>query len=181
MQHSQRAPASGTKRADAMSKAKMLLSRLSSSEHGYLRKLAEAGLIDFPSIEAVIKEVVADRFRLARQLLDLAKAGSTTGVSGRRLISTCYYSMFHACRAVILLHGYVDRNDHEKMPQEIEKVLPGVGLSAVLEAMVSRRRCADYDPYIDFDPAPEAAAAITSAETMLSALEAFLNTAGVTL
>ena len=88
-----------------MSDKKMLISRITASEHAYLRKLHDAGILKFEDIKRVIDEVVVDRFKLARELFRCAgQMAQTTDGLRRRIISTCYYSQYHACRAIILNH-----------------------------------------------------------------------------
>jgi hypothetical protein len=164
-----------------MSKQKKLISRITSSEHAYLRRLHDAGLIDFANIDTIINEIVVDRFNLARQLLGHAKSMATgSEILARRTITTSYYSQYHACRAVVLFHDKIDRgDDHEKLPGIMERILPGRGLEVALKGMLSRRRCAEYDPYLDFDPIVEAGTALAETEHLLASLELFLRSVGV--
>jgi uncharacterized protein (UPF0332 family) len=162
--------------------AKRLLSRMTAAEHAYLRKLADAGLVDFAAVEAVINEIVADRIGLAREFLQQARSfGLATPGSQRRTISACYYTQYHAGRAVLLFSEKVDRDDHDKMPKFLETVFPGRAIGRALDQMRTRRRSVDYDPYLDFDLAAESRDALNTANTFLEACEAFLKAAGVPL
>jgi uncharacterized protein (UPF0332 family) len=102
-------------------------------------------------------------------------------VAQRRVISACYYSQFHAARAIVLFHDKVDYSDHKELPKRIEAVLPGRGLSSFLQVWLEIRRTADYDPYPEFDPNSEAQRALTETEQFLNASGAFLKTAGVAI
>jgi len=160
---------------------KQLLSRIKPSENDYLRKLAGVGFVDIAQIDAVINEVVADRMRLARQILDGAKSiGLASDMAQRKTVSACYYSQYHAARAVVLFVDRVDRDDHEKLPNHMDKIFPRTTIGGSLSTMLDRRRCVDYDPYLStFDLAAESAGMVAQTEAFLQPIEAFLRAAGV--
>ncbi len=161
---------------------KRLFCRITAVELAYLHKLKDAGLIDFAHVEAVIAEAVVDRMRLARQLYEHAKSfGTSTDAGQRRTVSVCYYSEYHAARAVVLFNDKVDRDDHNKMPKNLERIFPGTGVGSALAAMLTARRNVDYDPYLTFDLATESATALPNTDAFLKSCETFLRAAGVNL
>lgn len=140
-----------------------VIGRLTQSEYGLLRELTDDQALDAASLEAAVGEVVEDRFRLAKGMIEAAGvlAGSQNELVRRSAISRSYYGAYHAARATVFAIRRRDEDDHEELPKLADAVLDGrLVVGDTLTELKRLRREADYSPY----PGPSAETEYETAE-----------------
>jgi uncharacterized protein (UPF0332 family) len=158
---------------------KQLFLKLKRSQYAYLRSLSDVGLVDLEDIDAIISQIVQDRLGLGEEFLREAKGLSPqSDITRRVMISHCYYTQYHAARAVILHVHRQDCDGHDQLPVEIEKVL-GTGPTDVLKRLRDKRNQVMYEPYVDLDLLADVTAALTESEGFLNACKTLLRKRGL--
>jgi hypothetical protein len=89
--------------------------RISSERYGLLCDLAGKGLFPLTELERIVEEFTIQRYNLAKNFHESAKAISINAdVDARNVISRNYYAMFHSARAVIFHFYRYDEEKHEE-------------------------------------------------------------------
>jgi hypothetical protein len=98
----------------------------------------------------VIEQITMDRFRMGEGIHDMAQDLLTTGIMTehryRAVISRNYYAMYQAGRGVVFHTLRRDIDQHERMAEEIRKIL-GDAASDALNEWRRLRNEVDYSPY----------------------------------
>lgn len=123
-------------------------------------------------------EISRVRFDHAKECLTDAKL-LLAGESYRSAANRAYYTVFHAMRAVLALDG-VDMKHHSGSISEFRRryIKSGIfdaSLSDLISELSSMREGSDYNDFFIVSKA-ETIEQVQSAETFLTAVEAYLNT-----
>lgn len=158
--------------------------RLSKTEYGVIRHFViEEGLVDNSQIEQIIEQVTIDRFNMGKAKIEFARTlDNNKSEACKVVITLCYYSMYHSCRAAIFHTHRNDVDAHDRVASEIERII-GEHLRDTLDFWRDIRNEIDYSPYPALtSPLKELALdAISSATSCLSEIENYLKKRGVKL
>jgi uncharacterized protein (UPF0332 family) len=138
------------------------------------------------TIEQLRLQAAADRYGLAASFL--REARRLNGKSARMYrfaVSRCYYSMYHAMRAVVyVVYGGDDFEEHRALPANAPPDLNNQAVwSNALKNARERRNAADYDPYPKSDAAwqTDASSLQTQARDFLREVKFYLRGKGCTI
>ena len=100
------------------------LQRLTPSQGILLYRLIDLGYLTNAQVNELINRLVGDRFAKAMDYLAFAQQLDTgTPLHRPHIISRCYYTMFHAARALVLHVRRTDIDDHERLSVALGHVL----------------------------------------------------------
>ena len=155
--------------------------RISSERYGLLYDLAAERLFSLTELEHIIEEFTIQRYNLAQNFHESAKAILINAdVDARNAISRNYYAMFHAARAVIFHFYRYDEEKHEEVVKIIGNIL-GDGFRNQLRKWKENRNVADYSPFPKFNLMDYANKSTQEAEEFLNECKTFLSKRGVSL
>ncbi len=157
------------------------LERISGERYGLLHDLAAEGLFPSADLEHIVEEVTIQRYNLAKNFHESAKAiPLNTDIDARNVISRNYYAMFHAARAVIFHFHRYDEEKHEEVIKRIGSILSN-RFQDMLSEWKEKRTVVDYSPFPKFDLMDYANRARKEAEEFLDECKTFLTKRGVSL
>jgi len=129
--------------------------RLSSVGYSLLRIYEELG--DGHSLEEIVVQITADRFRLAegcaKVAQNLLESGIVSEATYRSIISRNYYAIYQAARAIVFHVTRNDVDDHRRLSDHVGKIL-GPQWGKVVDRWRKARNEMDYSPYPEFDEPP---------------------------
>ncbi|MBI1924582.1 hypothetical protein HYR99_10055 [Candidatus Poribacteria bacterium] len=161
-----------------------IFQKLSSGTYNVLR--AFENWADEQTLEQVVEQVTADRYRLAEKHYEFAHtAFAQIDTDGCHLsvISRSYYAMFHGGRCAVYHTARHDMDDHKTRPTHVGTIL-GTVYQDLLVKWRELRNAVDYSPYPDLKGMAlkdAAAQALTEARPFLDAVHVYLTQRGVSV
>jgi len=151
------------------------LEKVTGAQYSLLRDLTDESTLDAATLETALADIVKDRFKMGRGLLQAATilAKSKNSMVRRSVMSRAYYGAYQAARATVLWVHRRDEGDHERLGKEIDslpRLPPGSGTE--LKELRTRRNEFDYSPH----PGPDDRTAY-DASTIEAMIKESLDTA----
>ena len=157
------------------------LQRLTPSQGVLLYRLVDLGYLTQAQANALIDQLVSDRFGKAVDYLGFARQlDPGVSLNQAHIISRCYYAMYHAARALVLHVRRADVDDHARLSLALGRVI-GADYGDVLGQWREFRNQVDYSPYAPADSASRATTALSDAAALLAACRDELQNRGVNL